>query len=51
MPLALIEKGTLPQQQNYITDVGNAAVVLAEHQVNSPTLIIIGEVVRNQKIN
>jgi uroporphyrin-III C-methyltransferase/precorrin-2 dehydrogenase/sirohydrochlorin ferrochelatase len=45
-PLAIVEKGTTPQQKVYISDLAHASTLIETHQVNAPTLIIIGEVVQ-----
>lgn len=43
-PAAIIENGTLPQQRVVITDLGKLADAVVEHAIESPALLIIGEV-------
>jgi len=43
-PAAIIENGTLPHQRVVITDLGRLADAVAEHTIESPALLIIGEV-------
>ncbi|MDY6467316.1 siroheme synthase CysG [Acinetobacter faecalis] len=45
MPVALISKGTTPQQKVVVGTLGDIASKVAEHQIQAPTLTIIGEVV------
>ena len=45
MPLAVIVKGTLPEQQNYITSLAGVPDLLRQ-EIDSPSLIIIGQVVK-----
>lgn len=44
-PVALIEKGTTPEQRVLVADLQSLADVVAEGDVHGPTLLIIGEVV------
>lgn len=44
-PVAVIERGTTPQQRVIIGRLGNIALRIAEEKVESPSLIIVGEVV------
>ena len=44
-PVAIIAKGTLPEQQVIIGDLGNIAALVKKSAVSRPTLIIVGEVV------
>lgn len=46
MPAALIENGCRKNQRVFITTVGQLAHTVQEHQVQSPALILVGEVVR-----
>lgn len=46
MPLAVISKGTLPEQRVLISSLGRAVEEVAEAQLSAPTIIIIGDVVR-----
>lgn len=46
MPLAVISKGTLPEQQVMISTIGKAAEDVAVAKLSAPTIIIIGDVVR-----
>ena len=43
-PAAIIENGTLPHQRVVITDLGKLADAVGEHAIESPALLIIGEV-------
>lgn len=45
LPVALIEKGTTPQQKVYISTLGEMTDVLARNKINAPTIFIAGEVV------
>ena len=45
MPVALISKGTTPEQKVVIGTLADIASKVAEHQIQAPTLTIIGEVV------
>ena len=45
MPVALISKGTTPQQKVVVGTLEDIASKVAEHQSQAPTLTIIGEVV------
>ncbi|OEY67696.1 uroporphyrinogen-III C-methyltransferase [Marinobacter sp. X15-166B] len=45
MPVALISKGTTPEQQVVVSDLEHIAARVAESGVGAPTLIIIGQVV------
>lgn len=46
MPVALISKGTTPEQKVVVGSLGDIASKVTEHQIHAPTLTIIGEVVR-----
>lgn len=46
MPVALISKGTTPQQQVVVGTLANIYSLVSEHQIQAPTLTIIGEVVK-----
>ena len=46
MPVALISKGTTPEQKVVVGTLTDIASKVAEHQIQAPTLTIIGEVVR-----
>ena len=46
MPVALISKGTTPEQQVVVGTLVDIASKVEEHQIQAPTLTIIGEVVR-----
>lgn len=43
-PAALIQQGTLPQQKQVITDVANLPYAARQHDFQSPSLIVVGEV-------
>lgn len=44
-PVALVEKGTTPEQRVIISDLENIAQRVAEAEVRAPTLVIVGDVV------
>lgn len=46
MPVALISKGTTPEQQVVVGTLADIHSKVEEHQIQAPTLTIIGEVVR-----
>lgn len=46
MPVALISKGTTPEQKVVVGTLADIASKVTEHQIHAPTLTIIGEVVR-----
>ncbi len=45
-PVALVEKGTTPDQRVLIADLATMAQTVADNNVHGPTLLIIGEVVK-----
>ena len=45
MPVALISKGTTPEQKVVVGTLANIASKVEEHQIQAPTLTIIGDVV------
>ncbi|WP_317928865.1 uroporphyrinogen-III C-methyltransferase [Halioxenophilus sp. WMMB6] len=45
-PLAVIEKGTTPQEKIHISSLANVEDLLATTVISAPTLIIIGDVVK-----
>lgn len=45
-PIALIEKGTLPEQKSHISNLADMPSYMQNHTISPPTLIIIGEVVQ-----
>ncbi|MEC8887435.1 MAG: siroheme synthase CysG [Pseudomonadota bacterium] len=45
MPVALVSKGTTPEQKVVVGTLADIASKVAEHQIVAPTLTIIGEVV------
>ena len=52
MPIAIIEKGTMPEQKVYISSLTKLPDLLAKENIHAPTLMIIGEVVKlNEKLN
>ena len=52
MPIAIIEKGTMPEQKVYISSLTKLPGLLAKENIHAPTLIIVGEVVKlNEKLN
>jgi uroporphyrin-III C-methyltransferase len=46
IPVAVIQNGTLPQQQSVIGTVGSIATQAADAGIGAPAIIIVGEVVR-----
>jgi uroporphyrin-III C-methyltransferase/precorrin-2 dehydrogenase/sirohydrochlorin ferrochelatase len=46
MPAALVTKGTTPEQKVLIGDLTSLPALVERHDVQPPTLIIVGEVVR-----
>lgn len=46
MPVALVSKGTTPEQKVVIGTLQDIASKVSEHHIQAPTLTIIGEVVR-----
>ena len=52
MPIAIIEKGTMPEQKVYISSLTALPDLLAKEDIHAPTLMIVGEVVKlNEKLN
>lgn len=47
-PVAVIENGTRPEQRVVTGNLGNLIELIAENQIKSPALIVIGEVVALQ---
>lgn len=45
-PIALIEKGTLPEQQTHISNLAEMPSYMQQKAISPPTLIIIGDVVK-----
>ncbi|MFK0572624.1 siroheme synthase CysG [Endozoicomonas sp.] len=51
-PIALIQKGTTPEQRIFIGTLANFAKTIEQEQVKAPTLIIVGTVVNlHKKLN
>ena len=48
-PIALIEKGTLPEQQVYTSTLAEISGVIASNSISAPTLTIVGDVVKLHK--
>ena len=48
-PAALIEQGTLPDQQVHVSDLTNLPALINAREVHAPTLLIIGDVVQLHK--
>ena len=46
MPVALVSKGTTPEQKVVVGTLADISSKVSEHQIQAPTLTIIGEVVR-----
>ncbi len=52
MPIAIIEKGTMPEQKVYISSLTALPDLLAKEDIHAPTLMIVGEIVKlNEKLN
>ena len=52
MPIAIIEKGTMPEQKVYISSLTELPDLLVREDIHAPTLMIVGEVVKlNEKLN
>lgn len=52
MPVALISKGTTPEQKIIVGTLADIATKVKQHHIPAPTLTIIGEVVRlHEKLN
>jgi len=52
IPIAIIEKGTMPEQKVYISSLTGLPNLLAKEDIHAPTLMIVGEVVKlNEKLN
>ncbi|MCS5591366.1 MAG: siroheme synthase CysG [Gammaproteobacteria bacterium] len=52
MPIALIEKGTTPEQKVYTTTLSGISELLDKEDIHAPTLMIVGEVVKlREKLN
>jgi len=52
MPIALIEKGTTPEQKVYTTTLSGIPELLDKEDIHAPTLMIVGEVVKlREKLN
>lgn len=43
-PAAVIQQGTLPQQQQVVTDIANLPYAVKQHGIVSPALIVVGAV-------
>ncbi len=51
-PAALIEKGTLPQQNVYVSTLGELPDIVLNKEIHAPTLLVIGNVVSlHKKLN
>ena len=48
-PVAILENGTRPEQRVFTGTLGQLAALIEQHQVQSPALLVIGEVVALQK--
>jgi uroporphyrin-III C-methyltransferase / precorrin-2 dehydrogenase / sirohydrochlorin ferrochelatase len=52
MPIAIIEKGTMPEQKVYISSLTELPSLLVNKDIHAPTLMIVGEVVKlNKKLH
>ncbi|MBA2779672.1 uroporphyrinogen-III C-methyltransferase [Billgrantia kenyensis] len=45
-PVALVERGTTPEQRHVLATLGNLVEVIERESLKPPTLIVVGEVVR-----
>jgi uroporphyrin-III C-methyltransferase len=50
MPAMILENGSLPEQRAMVTALENLPMEAHQHQMQSPSLIIVGEVVRLAKV-
>ncbi len=48
-PVALVERGTLPDQYVHVSDLANLPETIRYREVHAPTLLIIGDVVKLHK--
>lgn len=46
MPVALIEKGTMPEQKIYVSTLAELPKLIRKETVGAPSLLIVGEVVK-----
>jgi uroporphyrin-III C-methyltransferase len=51
MPVAVVQNGTLPSQRQVVSTLARVADAVAQAQLQSPALIVVGEVVRYAKSN
>ncbi len=51
MPVALISKGTTPEQKVVVGTLADISAKVLEHEIQAPTLTIIGEVARTYANN
>jgi uroporphyrin-III C-methyltransferase len=49
MPVAIIQNGTTPEEKVGIGTINTIQRVVAEHNLSSPAIIVIGEVVGDSK--
>lgn len=47
-PIALVQKGTTPEQKVIVSDLANMEEEVGKHDIHAPTLLIIGDVVQLQ---
>ncbi len=45
-PVAIIQHASLPQQRHAVTSLGQLTATLASEQLGSPSVIVVGDVVR-----
>jgi uroporphyrin-III C-methyltransferase len=47
LPVAIIQNGTKDTEKKVVGTISSIAKLVQEHQLSSPAIIVIGEVVRN----
>jgi uroporphyrin-III C-methyltransferase len=45
-PVAVVQSATLPEQRNYVSVVGQLSQLIQSHQIESPSILVIGEVAK-----
>jgi siroheme synthase len=44
--VAVVQSATLPEQRNYVSVVGQLSQLIQSHQIESPSILVIGEVAK-----